>query len=145
MRVCSRGPVRRTTIPTELKGDRADAGRFLIPLAADEDFDNRVVRGVLREEPDVDIVRVQDAGLSGHDDPDVLRWAESEERVLLSHDTNTMTKYAYQRIKEGKPMPGLWVVPRDLQLGDVITDVCIVATLSNKGEYDSQVRYLPLR
>lgn len=40
------------------KGGRANAGRFVIPLAADEDFDNRVVRGVLRDEPHVNIVRV---------------------------------------------------------------------------------------
>jgi hypothetical protein len=37
----------------------------VILLAADEDFDNRVVRGVLRREPDVNLLRVQDAGLSG--------------------------------------------------------------------------------
>ncbi len=117
----------------------------MIPLAADEDFDNRVLRSVLREEPDVDIIRVQDAGLSGHDDPEVLEWAASEGRVLFSHDANTMTYHAYQRIKEGLPMPGLWIVPRRLPLGDVIDEVLIIATLSEEGEYEGLVRYLPLR
>lgn len=41
--------------------------RFL----ADENFNNQIVRGVLRQSPDVDIVRVQDVGLSGVDDPTV--------------------------------------------------------------------------
>lgn len=35
--------------------------RFL----ADENFNNQIVRGVLRQSSDVDIVRVQDVGLSG--------------------------------------------------------------------------------
>lgn len=100
---------------------------------------------MLREEPELDVIRVQDAGLSGHDDPDVLQWATSEGRVLFSHDANTMTHHAYQRILKGQSMPGLWVVKRDLPLGDVITDVCLIATLSEKGEYEGQVRYLPLR
>jgi hypothetical protein len=117
----------------------------LILLAADEDLDNRIVRGVLRKEPDADMVRVQDAGLSGHDDPDVLRWAASEGRVLFSHDANTMTRHAYERIKEGLSMPGLWVVARDLPLREVIDDVLLIAALSEEGEYEGRVEYLPLK
>jgi hypothetical protein len=30
-------------------------------LAADEDFNNRILRGLLRRQPGLDIVRVQDA------------------------------------------------------------------------------------
>jgi len=44
-----------------------------VPLfAADENFNNDIVRGLLRRKPDLNIVRVQDAGLSGADDPTVL-------------------------------------------------------------------------
>jgi predicted nuclease of predicted toxin-antitoxin system len=66
----------------------------MIRLAADENFNNDIVRGVMRRNPDVDIVRVQDAGLSGADDPTVLEWAAQEGRVLLTNDVATMTKYA---------------------------------------------------
>ncbi len=38
-------------------------------LAADENLNNDIIRGLLRRNPDIDIVRVQDAGLSGADDP----------------------------------------------------------------------------
>ena len=37
----------------------------MLRLAVDEDFDNRIVRGLLRLLPELDIVRVQDAGLMG--------------------------------------------------------------------------------
>ena len=118
----------------------------MIPLAADEDLDNRIVRGVLREEPDLDLVRVQDAGMSGYDDPDVLEWAAEEGRVLFSHDVNTMTHHANERIIKGLPMPGLWVVPRrGMTLGEVIADVLLIATLSVAGEYEGRVEYLPLK
>ena len=42
-------------------------------------------------------------------------------------------------------MPGLWVVPRDLPLGHVIADMLLIATLSEEGEYEGRVEYLPLR
>ncbi len=37
----------------------------MLPIATDEDFNNRILRGLLRRKPDPDIVRVQDAGLIG--------------------------------------------------------------------------------
>jgi hypothetical protein len=36
---------------------------------ADENFDNRIVRGLLRRRPDLDIIRVQDLEIAGADDP----------------------------------------------------------------------------
>nr|WP_019498087.1 DUF5615 family PIN-like protein [Pseudanabaena sp. PCC 6802] len=65
---------------------------------ADENFDNTIVRGLLRRKPDIDIVRVQDVGLSGKDDPTVLAWAAQENRILLTHDVATITHYAYERL-----------------------------------------------
>ena len=43
----------------------------MIGLAADENLDNDIVRALRRRVPDVDIVRAQDAGLSGRDDPTI--------------------------------------------------------------------------
>ena len=53
----------------------------MLRLAADENFNNDIVRGLLRRRPDLDIVRVQDVGLSGADDPAILEWAAREGRV----------------------------------------------------------------
>ena len=43
----------------------------MVRFSADENFNNQIVRGVLRQNPDIDIVRVQDVDLSGADDPTV--------------------------------------------------------------------------
>ena len=47
----------------------------MLRLAIDENFNNDVVRGLLRRRAELDLVRIQDAGLSGADDPMVLEWA----------------------------------------------------------------------
>ena len=44
----------------------------MIRLAADENFNHDIIRGLLRRNPYLDIVSVQDAGLSGADDATVL-------------------------------------------------------------------------
>ena len=117
----------------------------MLSLVADENFNNDIVRGVLRRKPEVDIVRIQDVGLSGADDPSVLEWAAQEDRVLLTHDVCTMTHYAYERVQEGKPMPGVFEVNRNLPIGRVIDDLLLLVEYSLDGEWEGQVRYLPLR
>lgn len=56
----------------------------MLKLLADENFDNTVLRGLFRRNSELDIVRVQDVGLSGEDDPTVLEWAAQEGRVLFA-------------------------------------------------------------
>ena len=115
--------------------------RFL----ADENFNNQIVRGILRQDPDIDIVRVQDVDLSGVDDPTVLAWAAKEERLLLTHDVATMITFAYQRIQAGLSMPGLFEVNRRVPVGLAIEEVILIAECSLEGEWEGQVRFLPLR
>lgn len=62
----------------------------MLRLLADQNFDNDIVRGVLRRNPRIDLVRVQDVGLIGAEDPEVLEWAAREGRVFLSHDVTTL-------------------------------------------------------
>jgi len=117
----------------------------MLPLAADENLNNDIIRGVLRVNPKIDIARLQDAGLRGADDPAVLEWAGAECRVLLTHDVATMTRYAYERVESGLRMPGLFEIGTDLPLARVIQDVLLLAECSIDGEWEGQVRYLPLR
>ena len=116
----------------------------MLRLAADENFNNNIVRGLLRRKPDADFVRVQDAGLSGADDPTVLEWAAAEGRLVVSHDVSTLRKHAYDRVAAGQPMPGVFEVGTSLSIGRVIDDLLLIIECSFEDEWDGQVRYLPL-
>jgi hypothetical protein len=117
----------------------------MLRLVADENFNNNILRGLLRRKPNLDIVRIQDVGLSGADDPAILEWAAREGRVLLTHDVTTMTRYAYERIQSGKRMPGIFEVSREVPLGVAIEDILLLAEFSLEGEWEGQVRFLPLQ
>jgi len=117
----------------------------MLRLAADENFNSDIVRGLLRRKPNLDIVQIQDVGLFGADDPTVLEWSAEEGRVLLTHDVSTITHYAYERVRAGKPMPGVFEVSRNIPIGVVIEDVLLLVEFNLDKEWESQVRYLPLR
>jgi len=77
-------------------------------MAADEDFNNVILRRAQRRNADLDIVRVQYvAGLSGADDATVLEWTRES-------------------------MPGLIAVPRDVPVGVAIEDLLLIAEYSSK-------------
>ena len=84
----------------------------MLPLLADENSNNDILRGVRRRNPAVDFARVQDVGLSEADDPMVREWAAQAGRVLLTHDVATMTHHAHDRVRDGTRMPGVFEVGR---------------------------------
>jgi len=112
---------------------------------ADENFDNRIVRGLTRRSPKVDIVRVQDVGLMNTDDREILAWAAYERRVLLTHDVAAMSVFAYERMMENLPMSGIFEVPKELSVGETIEQLILIAECSLEDEWENQVRFLPLR
>lgn len=78
-------------------------------------------------------------------DPRVLAWAASEERILLTHDRQTMRRFAYERVLNGERMPGVLLLLWPYSIGAVIDELEAVAGASLEGEWEDQVRYLPLR
>lgn len=117
----------------------------MLRFAADENFNNDIIRGLLRRKPKLNIVRIQDVGLSGVDDCVLLEWTAQERRILLTHDVSTITYYAYERITAGKPMPGIFEVNRAVPIGVAIEDILLLDECSKENEWEGQIRYLPLR
>lgn len=117
----------------------------MLSLATDEDFDNRILRGLLRRKPHLDVVRVQDAGLAGKSDAAVLEWAAREGRILFTHDVTTMKKYVDERVAAGLPMPGVFEVSQQTPIAQAIEDILLVAECSLEGEWEGQITFLPLR
>lgn len=112
---------------------------------ADEDFNNRIVRGLRLRLQTIDLVRVQEVGLIGKHDTEVLEWAAREERLVLTHDAATMIDFAYSRIANGAQMPGLIAASQYMPIGDVIEELIMLAKCSLEGEWSGQVLYLPLK
>jgi hypothetical protein len=113
--------------------------RFLF----DENFDHDIVRGVTQQLPDADLLTVQGAKRRKMLDPDLLAWAAVEGRIVVTHDVNTMTKYAYDRVRAGEVMPGVFIVPDLMEIGDAIEQLVLLITCSDPSEWENRVLHLP--
>lgn len=112
-------------------------------LLTDENFNGSILRGLIRLLPGLDVVRIQDVGLMHADDPTILEWAANEGRILLTHDVATITIYAYERIKNGRPMPGVVEVIANAPIGQVIDDLYLFVCCSLPEEYENQIIFIP--
>lgn len=115
----------------------------VLRFAADENFDLRILKGLRLRFPGLDVVRVQDVDLAGADNPTVLAWAAEDGRILLSHDVSTITRYAYDRLRQGLEMPGVFEVHDTAPIGRVIEDLLLVVESSEADDWNGQVVYLP--
>ena len=89
-------------------------------------------------------MRVQDAGLSGATDRDVLEWAAREDRVVVSHDVATLGRSAWERVAAGQRMPGVIQISQALPIGRAIDELVLVAECSHPADLQDRVTYLPL-
>lgn len=116
----------------------------MLKLLTDENLKRQILIGLRRRVASVDAVRVQDAGLSGAEDPDILAWAAAEGRVLLTHDAQTVPDFAYQRLREGDRMPGVVIVPDQMAIGRAIDDLVLMLEAGSQHDLEHQILYLPL-
>ena len=116
----------------------------MLRLLSDENFNGLIVRGLQARHPGLDLVRVQDVGLTQTPDPDLLAWAAGEDRVLLTHDRQTVPGFAYDRVRASEPMPGVIVVDDHLPIGQAIAELELVACCSLPDELRDRVVYIPL-
>jgi Domain of unknown function (DUF5615) len=124
--------------------DRSSRCNLMLKLATDENFDNDILRELLKQRPEMDTVRVQDVGLISAEDPAILEWAAQENRILLTHDKKTMTRYAYDRLRDKQLMPGVLIVSRELGIGDAVEGILMQVEATLAGEWEGQVRYVPV-
>ena len=115
--------------------------RFL----ADENFNNDLLRALVRRLPDLDIVRAQDTAVAGADDPALLAWAAREGRILLTHDVQTIPRFAYDRVRAGQPMPGVVEVAVSATIGAALEDLLLLIAATRADEWPDQVKFVPLR
>ena len=116
----------------------------MIRLLTDENVNNNIMRGLARRLPHLDFVSVRDVGLAGSPDLVLLKWAANEQRIILTHDINTLVPDANQLVAQGEPMAGVIFVPDRLGIGRAINDLVRVLEDATESSMRNSVKYLPL-
>ncbi len=114
--------------------------RFL----ANHDLTEAIVLGVSRREPAIEFQRLREVGMADRPDAEVLEYAAINGFLLVSHDVNTMTAHAAERLAKGLRMPGVFVAHQSAPIGVIIEDLVMIWVSSEAEEWADQVTFLPM-
>jgi len=117
--------------------------RFL----ADVNFNGRIITGLRRRIPEIDLVTAQDLGLQQTPDPALLVEARTLDRILLTHDINTMPQHFatfLATLTQGEHSPGVMLMAQGLPIGTAIQELYEIWSCSAHSEWRDQFTYLPL-
>ena len=110
---------------------------------ADADFNHKIVVGLRRKEPAVDIFNAHEGGVVGVSDTDVLNLAAESARILLSHDRKTMPS-CFNRFRETRSSPGIIIVSQNLDIGAAIEDLLLIWAATDAEEWAERIGFVPV-
>lgn len=109
----------------------------------DEHINPAIVRGLLRANPELEIVQASKTHI-GTPDPELIEWATVNDYLLVTRDVNTLVGYVYERITAGIHTEGIFVLRQEATIGEVVQDLLLIAATSQAEEWANQVIYIPL-
>lgn len=113
-----------------------------VRFQADADFNEDIVTGILRRQPQVDFQTANRAGFRFLCDLEVLTRAAHDGRVLVSHDRRTMP-VAFARFLASNSSPGLLIVSQKTDLLTAIDGLLLVWSASEAEEWTNQLFTIP--
>ena len=119
-----------------------------VAFLIDEDVPEAVVDALNRAEPSIAVLKVglhANAPPKGTLDPDVLRFAETEELALVTFDKTTMSGHVADHLAAGHHTWGVFLFPtgNHLSAGRIAQELVLVWAASQQDEWVDRTQTLP--
>lgn len=114
-----------------------------VRFQADADLDGRVLRGLRRIAPEIDMRTASDAGLDGLNDFDVLRICADSGRILVSQDRRTMPAH-FARHLSGRSSPGVILLRDGIPIASAIEELILIWSASEAEEWIGRLVWIPI-
>ncbi|PWU11580.1 MAG: hypothetical protein C5B51_02360 [Terriglobia bacterium] len=106
-------------------------------------MDGRILRGIRRTAPEIDIRTAADAGVAGLQDPEVLRISADSGRILVSQDRHTMPGH-FSRFSARTQTPGVILLREAISISTAIEEIVLIWSASEAAEWIGRLVWIPL-
>ena len=117
----------------------------MIRYLADADFNHAIVKGCRRQEPTLNFLSANEAGLEGVADLEVLALAAEQNRILVTHDHHTMPHHFGEFLMNRRSSPGVFLVSQFAPIGLVIDELVLIWAASDAAEWKNRIVNVPER
>jgi uncharacterized protein DUF5615 len=115
----------------------------MIRFLADADLNHAIVKGCRRHEPAMDFLSANEARLEAVPDADVLVIAAEQDRILVTHDRQTMPQHFGSFLISGRSSPGVFLVSQQAPIGKVIDALILIWAVSDLAEWKNRIINVP--
>ena len=115
----------------------------MVRFLADADLNYAIVRGCRRHDPKLDFLSANEAKLAGVPDPEVLAFAADRNRILVTHDFQTMPRHFGEFLPMRQSSPGVFLVSQFAAIGEVIDDLVLIWSASEAEEWTNRIVRIP--
>jgi hypothetical protein len=113
-----------------------------VRFQADAGLDGRIIRGLRRVAPEIDIRTSGYANLAGLGDPEVLRIAADSGRILVSQDRRTMPAH-FARFTFDAQSPGVILLREAISISTAIEELVLIWNASEAEEWVDRLVWIP--
>lgn len=113
-----------------------------IRFQADANLDPDIARGVRLREPSIDFRLAKGVLADGTLDPEVLRIAAADGRVLVTNDVRTMRGH-FEEFLRASDSPGVLLISKGHMIGSVIDSLIFVWLTWTVAQLHNQIHFLP--
>jgi hypothetical protein len=114
-----------------------------VKFQADADLDGRMLRGLRRTAPEIDIRTAVDAGLAGLADSEVLRVSAEAGRILATQDRRTMPIH-FARFTAAASSAGVILLREAIPIATAIEELVLIWSVSEAEEWTGRLAWIPL-
>lgn len=80
----------------------------------------------------------------GTQDPDILIWAERENRILVSHDLSTLAPFLADHLRLRRHSPGIFLIRHGATSREVGAFLVLAAHASEPWEWSGRCQFIPV-
>jgi hypothetical protein len=76
-------------------------------------------------------------------DPDILRWVEQHNYILVTNNRRSMPVHIAAHFAEGRHFPGIILISQEMSIGELVAELEMIWEVSEAEEYLDRVEYIP--
>ncbi len=118
----------------------------MLKYLMDEHVDPLYVRQIKRLNYEIAIRAVGrlDAPIKGALDPEILKWCEHKNFLLVTNNRKSMPLHLRDHLAEGRHIPGIITLSKTMGIGDMIQELVFLAEASENDEFRDQIKPMPI-
>jgi hypothetical protein len=104
-----------------------------------------ILRHNLRGDNPLDVLRIGDISELplGANDSEILAWAESARRLLITEDRHTMGQNLVRHLQAGRHVPGILIVRSGTSMRQLVEYLVLISYVGEPAEFEDAITYIP--